>query len=155
MNREHEKGDSLNKQNEAQMFLARVEMIDTLVENKLIEQRQWKDLALSITANMGGEKVQSSSTTTSKMEDAVIRCIMIEDEIAAAVDKLICEKKKVVQLIEKLYSPTEYRILHMRYIQYISLTDIADRLNRDYTWVTTTHGRALKHVQKILDGGSE
>ena len=127
-------------------------MIDTLVENKLIEQRQWKDLALSITANMDGERVKSSSTTTSKMEDAVIRCIMIEEEIAAAVERLIAEKKAIVGLIEKLDNPTEYRILHLRYIQYISLTDIATKLNKDYTTVTTTHGRALRHVQDLLRG---
>lgn len=147
----------MKKVNDAQAFLARVEMIDALVENKLIEQRQWKDLALSITANMGGERVQSSSTTTSKMEDAVIKCIMIEEEIAAAVEKLISEKKNAVRIMEALHSPTEYRILHMRYIQYISLADIADRLNREYTWVTTVHGRAVKHVQNLLnkekDGG--
>jgi hypothetical protein len=143
----------LEKKSEAQAFLQRVEMIDALVENKLIEQRQWKDLALSITANMDGEKVKSSSNTTSKMEDAVIKCIMVEEEIAVAVEKLIAEKKKVVQTIESLYSPMEYRILHMRYIQYISLADIAEKLNREYTWVTTTHGRAVKHVQNILNRG--
>ena len=141
----------MKKVNDAQAFLARVEMIDALVENKLIEQRQWKDLALSITANMGGERVQSSSTTTSKMEDAVIKCIMIEEEIAAAVEKLIAEKKNAVRIMEALHSPTEYRILHMRYIQYISLADIAEKLNREYTWVTTVHGRAVKHIQNILN----
>lgn len=140
----------MEKKSEAQMFLARVEMIDALVENKLIEQRQWKDLALSITANMDGEKVKSSSTTTSKMEDAIIKCIMIEDELSAAVERLIGEKKAIVGLIEKLDSPTEYRILHMRYIQYISLADIATKLGKEYTWVTTTHGRAVKHVQDLL-----
>lgn len=142
----------MEKKNEAQAFLARVEKIDTLVENKLIEQRQWKDLALSITANMDGEKVKSSSTTTSKMADAVIKCIMVEEEIAAVVERLIAEKKMVVGVIEKLDSPTEYRILHMRYIQYISLVDIAEKLKREYTWVTTVHGRAVKHVQELLEG---
>ena len=140
----------LEKKSEAQTFLLGVEMIDALIENKLIEQRQWKDLALSITANMDGERVGSSGNTTSKMADAVIKCIMMEDEIALAVEKLIAEKKKVVATIEKLYSPTEYRVLHMRYIQYISLTDIAEKLNKEYTWVTTVHGRAVKHVQSIL-----
>jgi hypothetical protein len=141
----------LKRENEAQAFLLRVEMLDALTENKLIEQRQWKDLAMSITANMGGERVKTSSSTTSKMEDAVIKCIMAEEAVADAVDKLIAEKKKVVQTIEKLYSPMEYRILHMRYIQYISLTDIADKLKKEYSWVTTTHGRAVKHLQGILD----
>lgn len=135
---------------EAQAFLERVEMLDTIIENKLIEQRQWKDLALSITANMGGEKVQSSGSQ-SKMADAVIACVAMEDEVAEAVDKLIAEKKKVVQTIESLYSPTEYKVLHLRYIQGISLQDIADKFRRDYSWATTTHGRALKNVQALLE----
>lgn len=134
------------------MYLERVEKIDTIIENKLIEQRQWKDLALNITANMGGEKVQTSSKTTSPMADAVIKCISMEDEIAEAVDRLIAEKREIVGTIEQLYSPTEIKILHMRYIRYISLTDIATMLNKEYTWVTTTHGRALKSIQKILEG---
>ena len=140
----------MKKKSEGQLFLERVETIDAIVEGKLIEQRQWKDLATSITANMGGERVQSSSKTTSKMEDAVIKCLMVEGEIAAEVERLIAEKKRIVQTIEKLHNPTEYRILHMRYIRYISFDGIAVRMKKDYNWVTTTHGRAVRHVEDIL-----
>jgi anaerobic ribonucleoside-triphosphate reductase len=140
----------LKKKSKGQVYLERVEKIDVLVENKLIERRQWKDLALSITANMDGERVKSSSTTTSKMEDAVIKCLMVEEEIAAEVENLIAEKKKIVRTIESLYSPMEYRVLHMRYIQYIDFDSIAEKLKKDYSWVTTTHGRAVKHVQDVL-----
>lgn len=142
-------GKAMEKKSKAQIFLERVEMIETIIENKLIEQMQWKNLALSITANMGGERVQSSGQT-SKMADAVIKCIDMEDEIADAVDKLIAEKQKVVSTIEKLYSPTEYKILHLRYIQHISLRDISEKLDKEYSWVTTTHGRALKNVQNLI-----
>lgn len=135
---------------QAELFLKSVEKLDAILENKLIEQMQWKEVALNISANIGGERVQSSHCP-SKMADAVIKCVAMEDEIAECVDKLIAEKKKVIGVLEQLYSPTEYKILHMRYIQYISLSDIAERLNREYTWVTTTHGRALKNVQKIID----
>ena len=145
----------MEKKSKAQVFLERVEMFDAIVENKLIEQLQWRELAENITANMEGERVQTSMTTTSKMADAVINCVMIEEEIAVAVEKLIAEKRKVTQTLERLDSPIEYRLLHMRYIQHISLVDIADRLDQEYTWVTTTHGRALKNVQKILDRRSE
>ncbi len=140
----------MEKKSKAQLFLERVEMIDTIIENKLIEQRQWKDLAVSITANMDGERVQQSKTI-SKMADAVINCVAMEAEIAEAVDKLIAEKRKVTQTLERLDNPTWYRILHMRYVQYIKLKDIAIQLNKDYDWVTTTHGRALRSVQNILD----
>lgn len=140
----------MEKKSKAQVFLERVEMLDAVVESKLIEQRQWKDLALNITANMGGDRVQSTASK-SKMADAVEKCILMEDEIADAVDKLIEEKQSVVKTIEQLYSPMEYKVLHLKYIQYLSYTDIAEKLGKDYTWVTTTHGRAVKHIQNILD----
>lgn len=142
----------MERKSKAQLFLGRVEMLDSIIENKLAEQRQWKELALSISMNMDGEKVKSSGSK-SRMADAIVKCIDMEAEIDAAIDNLIDEKRKVIQTIEKLYSPMEYKILHLRYIQGFSLSLIAEKLNREYSWVTTTHGRALKNVQNILDKG--
>lgn len=140
----------MRRKSQAQVYLERVEMTDSIIKNKLIEQRQWKDVALGITANMSGERVQSSGNK-SKMADAVEKCVDIEREIDSLVDKLIATKKEVIQTIEQLYSPTEYNVLHMRYIQYKSLQEIADHHGKDYGWATTTHGRAIANVQKILD----
>ncbi|MBR4973289.1 MAG: DUF1492 domain-containing protein [Clostridia bacterium] len=135
---------------DAKSFLREVELLDIKIRNKLIEREQWKDIAFGITASIGGERVQSSGSQQ-KMADAIVKCVDMETEIDRLIDELIDSKKKVIETIEKLYSPTEYKILHLRYIQYISLTDIADMLGKEYTWVTTTHGRALKSVQNILD----
>jgi DNA-directed RNA polymerase specialized sigma24 family protein len=140
----------VRKKSEAQAFLEQVEKLDTIITNKLIEKQQWKEVALGITANMDGERVQSSGAKD-KMASAVERCVDVEAEIDSLVDKLIDTKKEVIQTIEKLYSPTEYNVLHLRYIQHKSLQEIADHYGRDYGWVTTTHGRALKSVQDILD----
>ena len=135
---------------EVKSFLKQPEILDLRIKNKLIEIQQWKDIATGITANMDGERVQSSGAK-SKMADAVIKCVDMEAEIDHLIDELIDRKKEVIQVIEQLDSATEYNVLHMRYIQYLSLQDIADHYNRDYGWVTTTHGRALKSVQEILD----
>ena len=135
---------------DAKSYLQQVEMLDAKITNKLIEQQQWRDIAVGITANIGGDRVQSSGSQE-KMADAVIKCVDIEKEIDALIDELIHIKKKVIATIEQLHSPTEYKILHLRYIQNISLTEIADSMNKEYSWVTTTHGRALKNVQKLLD----
>jgi DNA-directed RNA polymerase specialized sigma24 family protein len=136
---------------EAKEFLKQPERLDLRIKNKLIEKQQWKEIALGITANMDGERVQSSSGAKSKMAEAVIKCVDMEAEIDSLIDELIDTKKKVIQTIEQLDSATEYNVLHMRYIQYLSLQDIADHYNRDYGWVTTTHGRALKSVQELLE----
>jgi septation ring formation regulator EzrA len=134
----------------AQDFLRQVRKLDLQITNKLIEKQQWRDIALGITANMDGERVQSSGGK-SKMADAVNKCVDIEAEIDNLVDRLMDVKKEVIQAIEQLDSPTEYDVLHRRYIQFQGLQDIADHYRKDYGWATTTHGRALKSLQEILD----
>ena len=135
---------------EAKEFLRQVEKLDVRITNKLIEQKQWRDIALGITANMEGERVQSSGSQ-SKMADAITKCVDMEAEIDSLIDNLIDTKKEVIQAIERLDSAIEYNVLHMRYIQFKDLQDIADHYGKEYGWATTTHGRALKHLQQILD----
>lgn len=140
----------MRKKSNAQVYLEQVEKLDARIKNKLIEQQQWKDIALGITANMDGERVRSSGTR-SKIENAVSRCVDTEAEIDSLIDNLVDTKKEVIQTIERLDSPIEYNLIHMRYIQYKDLQEIADHYGKEYGWATTTHGRALKNVQMILD----
>lgn len=134
---------------DAMSFLKQVEKLDTLIKNKLIEKAQWRDIALGITANMEGERVQSSGRP-SKMADAVDKCVDMEAEIDNLIDRLINAKQEVISVIEQL-NATEYDVLHKKYIQFVPFIDIAEAKNRDYNWVTTVHGRAKKNVQAILD----
>ena len=135
---------------DAQVYLEQVEKLDSVIKNKLIEKQQWKEIALGITANMEGERVQSTGAK-SKMANAIEKCVDIEAEIDDLIDKLIDLKKEVTATIEKLQSPTEYNLLHMRYIQFIPLKDIAERWNAEYTNVTTAHGKVLKKIQDIIE----
>lgn len=135
---------------EAKDFLRQVKKADVKIKNKLIEKQQWHDLSVSITSVMGGERVQSSGNP-SKMADAVIVATDMEALILKEVIRLRDVKTNVVETIEKLDSPTEYDVLHRRYIQYQSLQDVADHYKKDYGWATTVHGRALKHVQELME----
>lgn len=135
---------------EAKEYLKQVEKLDIQIRNSLIEQQQWRDIALGITANMEGERVQASGNQ-SKMSDAVIKCVDMESKIDGLIDDLVAVKQDVIRTIEQLDSPTEYDVLHKRYIQFMSLQDIADHYKKDYGWATTTHGRALKNVQRIME----
>lgn len=139
----------MRKKSKAQIYLEQVEKLDSIIMNKLIEQRQWKDIALGITANMDGERVQSSGAK-SKMSEAIIKCVDMETEIDRLIDELVDTKKDVIQTIEQLYSPTEYNVLHMRYIQYKTLQEIADQYGKDYDWAKLTCKRGCDHVQVIL-----
>jgi hypothetical protein len=143
-------GGTMKKKSEAQLYLEQPERLDIQIRNKLAEQQQWRDLALGITANMEGERVQSSGTQ-SKMANAVVKCVDMEREIDSLIDKLVDIKKDVISTIEQIGSASEYELLHLRYIQRVPLKDIAIRWNTEYTNVTSCHGRALKNVQAILN----
>lgn len=140
----------MKNKSEAQIYLEQVEKLDSIIKNKLIEKQQWKDIALGITANMDGERVQSSGASD-KMANAIIKCVDMEAEIDSLVDRLIDTKRDVIKTIEELYSPTEYNVLHMRYIQYKTLEEIDEHYNKGDGWAKVTCFRATRHVQAILN----
>jgi len=134
---------------EAKQFLNQLKKLDKMIENKLAEKARWQAMATRTTAQIGGERVQSSGSKQ-KMADAVGSYLDIEREIDEQVDKLVDTRQEVICVIEKL-NTTEYDLLHKVYVQYMSLYEVADMYGNTYSWATTVHGRALKNVQKILD----
>lgn len=135
---------------EAKKYLQQVSKLNKLIENKMIERAQWKSIATSTGTFSEGERVQSSGSQQ-KMADAVCRCVDIEKELDACIDRYIDTKNEVIRMIEQLPA-TEYDVLHKIYIQEKSLADVAAIYDRAYSWTTTVHGRALKMVQDMLDG---
>lgn len=133
----------------AKEYLQQVEKLDKLIENKLIEKRQWFEIATGTTSQLAADKVQTSGNH-SKIEDAVIKIVDIEREITEQIDRFIDLKKEVIKTIEQL-KPVEYDFLHKVYIQYKTLSEVAEIYGYEYTWATTTHGRALKSLQLLLD----
>lgn len=133
----------------AKEYLKQIDKLDALIKNKLIEVQQWKDIAFGITAQMGGERVQSSGNQQ-KMAAAIEKYVDIEKEIDAHIDRLIDLRNEVISVIEQL-DREEYELLHCVYVQHIPLKDVAERNNYTYSWATWMHGKALLNVQKIID----
>jgi hypothetical protein len=131
-------------------YLEQIEKLEVVIDCKLAEQRQWYDLAHSITANMSGERVQSSGSQ-SKMADAVVKCLAVGDEIVSTVDRLIAKKNEIVSVIEMVKNPTLYKVLHQKYIQHKELKVIADNFNSSYDWAKKAHQRALSCVAEIIN----
>lgn len=139
----------MRTKSEAQVFLESYELDKVKVECKLEERQFWHDLSLTITGQMGGERVQSSGAKD-KMAQARDVCVDMEGEILSQVKTLAARQKEVTGVLDQLTNPTEYKVLHQKYIQFKDYNVIADNFNSDYTWATTTHGRALKSVEAIM-----
>lgn len=134
----------------AEEFLGKIRKYDTLINNKLIEREQWKEIATNTTANMGDGDHVKSSGNLQKMEDAVCRIVDIENEINQAIDELIKWKQEVISVIEMLGSD-DYDILHKIFVQYMDLQDVAVTYEKSYSWIVVKRRRALEHLQDLLD----
>ena len=140
----------MKKKSEAQIYLEGYELDKVKMECKLEERQYWHDQSLRMTGQMFGDRVQSSGTkdTMAKARDV---CKEKENEILAQVQILSEKQTEVSGVLDQMTNPTEYKVLHQRYIQSKDFAVIADNFNSDYTWATTTHGRAIKSVEAILE----
>lgn len=133
----------------AKEYLLQISKIDRLVENKIAELEHWQAIATGTTTFSDGDRVQSTGNKY-KMEDAIIKCIEINKELNAEIDRLVDTRKEVISTIEQL-KPSEYDVLHKIYVQNKDFQEIATAKKMSYSWVTSKHGRALASLQKILD----
>lgn len=150
----------------AKEYLEQIQKIDTLINNKIFEQRQWLDIALSCTASAGEtvaiknpktgqiemhgvEKVQSSSNGQS-MANAIDNYIDLGRKIDLRIDEFYAQKQEIIATIEQLSEP-EYDVLHKMYVQYLTFDEIAEKRDKSRRWVEITHGHALLNLEKILE----
>ena len=137
----------------AQDFLKQVKKLDKLIENKLAEVQRWKEIANNTAVNMSGERVQSSGNYDT-VANAICTYLDLEAEINANIVDLIATRQDIINVIEQL-NPTCYDLLHKIYVQFYTLQEVASMYDMSYNWATTTHGRALKEVQIILNKREE
>ncbi len=133
----------------AKEYMQQLKKLNQMIENKLYEKEQWQEMATGRSSPGFSERVQSTGSKQ-RMADAIEKYVDIEAEIDRYIDRLVDAKMDVIQTIEQL-DVIEYDILHKVYVQFLSLYEVADMYDKTYSWATTIHGRALKHVQEILD----
>ncbi len=130
-------------------YLQQVQKIDAVITNKMIEREQWLTLASSLSGQPDGERVKSSGSNQ-KMEDSVVMAIDAARDIDKYVARLRDVKSEISEVIQQI-PVKEYDVLHKLYIQGKDLDDVATDNKKSYSWASTMHGRALAHVQGVLD----
>ena len=132
-------------------FLSEYKKINAIIENKIIERDQWRQIALGVTPGNkeNADKIQAAGNPQ-KMADAIGRYVDIEKEIDEQIDRFVDRKNDIVAVIEQL-PVDEYNVLHMIYIQGLLLYEVAFELKKSYSWTKAKHSKGLSDVEKILD----
>lgn len=133
----------------ARAYLEQVKKIDNLIQNKKYEHDEWESIAEGTSVSSDGDRVQSSGEMH-KMENAVIMAVELEHQI----DALKKQKANIISTIETLNAES-YDILHKRYIQHMSLGNIADKYGYAWSTIKNKHKEALNQLQEVIDKRSD
>ena len=129
---------------EVKAYLEKINKLDDQIICKSKDWKRWKSIANSITAQVTGERVQSS-WAQDKSAAAVVAYLDLEAEIKECVE----QRKEIIRIIEQLKGK-KYRVIYGRYVLGLSFKEIAVDCGMGESWATTLHGRALVDLMEIL-----
>lgn len=134
----------------AKEYLSQAFWLDKMINNKLEQASNLRELATRATSRHTAERV-SGTPDRCPMENAMVKLIDLEREINADIDMLVDLKQDIKDLIYKVGIYKYRLILEYRYLQGKAWEQIAAEMHYDLRWVYRLHGSALLEVAKILE----
>ena len=126
-------------------YLMRAYRVDQRIENKMEQIANLHDLANKATATYS-DMPKSKNRTGSRIEDAVVKIIDLENEINKDVLELVEIKSQIMDSIKAVQDPELQLLLELRYLNYVSWEQIAVKLNFSIDNVFKLHKKALDCV---------
>jgi DNA-directed RNA polymerase specialized sigma subunit len=133
-------------------YLGQISRLNRMINNKLTEIAQLKDMAASISASQSGERVQTTPNFD-KIGTKYAKIDEMERKIDGMVDELVDKKEKIIQQIDSMEDENTYNILFARYIEKKTFEVIATEMKYSWRQVVRLHGTALKQFEKKYGEG--
>lgn len=133
-------------------YLGQISRLNRMINNKLTEIAQLKDMAVSISATQSGERVQTTPNFD-KIGTKYAKIDEMERKIDGMVDELVDKKEKIIQQIDSMEDENTYNILFARYIEKKTFEVIATEMKYSWRQVVRLHGTALKQFEKKYGEG--
>lgn len=133
-------------------YLGQISRLNRMINNKLTEIAQLKDMAASISSPQSGERVQTTPNFD-KIGTRYAKIDEMERKIDGMVDELVDKKEKIIQQIDSMEDENTYNILFARYIEKKTFEVIATEMKYSWRQVVRLHGTALKQFEKKYGEG--
>ena len=137
----------------AKEYLKQAFHIDRRINDKLEQISSMRDLATKATSIIN-DMPGSATHDPHSMQEVIAKIIDDEEEVNAAIDRLVDLKRDNRHTIEQVPDENEKMLLEQRYLSFKSWERLAEDMNFSLRWVHIMHGRALKAVEKILSAKS-
>lgn len=128
-------------------YLNQISRFNRMINNKLTEIAQLRELSCSISAVKNEERVLSSSDP-----DKIGATYAKIDEMERNLDKMIDEytdkKNTIIGQIDSIEDEDCYNILFSRYIEKKTFEVIATEMNYSWRQIIRLHGKALRRFEE-------
>ena len=132
---------------DTKQYLQQISRLDRMIQNKLAEISQLRELAMSVSAVKNEERVQTTPNFD-KIGTAYCKIAEMEEKLDKLIDEFVDKKNLIISQIDKIENETYYEILFARYIEKKTFEKIADEMTYSWRQVIRLHGRALQEFEK-------
>lgn len=130
-------------------YLKQIERLDLMIENKLSELYNLKNMAVSIGSPSNNDRVQSSSSYD-KIGDKVAKLVDMESEVDKLVDAYIATRKKIISQIDAMENKNSYSILTDVYVKRLPFKQIFIKMQISERRMYRLYNIALKEFEDMF-----
>ena len=132
---------------DTKQYLQQISRLDRMIQNKLAEISQLRELAMSVSAVKNEERVQNTPNFD-KIGTAYCKIEEMEEKLDKLIDEYVDKKNLIISQIDKIDNEAYYEILFARYIEKKTFEKIADEMTYSFRQIIRLNGRALKEFEK-------
>ena len=126
-------------------YLRQARYLDERINTKITQVSSLHDLATKATATLT-DMPGSPTRNTHRMEDIIIKILMLENEINADIDDLVDLKEQILDVIKGVDDEECRLLLEKRYLNYEAWEDIAVEMCMGIDNIYKLHSKALKKI---------
>lgn len=128
-------------------YLSQVSRLNKMINNKLSEISQLRELSVSISAIGNDEKVQTSPNFD-KIGTAIAKIDELENNLDKMIDEYLVKRERIIAQIDTMEEESVYQILFSRYIEKKNFEKIATEMEYSWRQIVRLHGKALQQFEK-------
>lgn len=131
-------------------YLNQISRLNRMINNKLVEIQQLRDLACSISAINLEDRVQSSPDFD-KIGSKMAKIDELERELDETIDSYADIKNRIIEQILMMKSEKHKEILLDKYINFKSISEIAADFNMTERGCKKAHKKAIEEFEEIKE----
>lgn len=128
-------------------YLSQISRLNKMINNKLSEISQLRELSISISAISNEERVQTSPNFD-KIGSSIAKIYEMESNLDKMIDDYLLKKERIIAQIETMEDENTYNILFSRYIEGKKFEKIATEMEYSWRQIIRLHGKALQQFEK-------